>query len=144
MSDLKLQYLDEIIIIVKNQSELLQANYSLSSAAIRLYLNIKFKIDISSADLNLLLEKLVKDGHLAMLNNNAAIYTLTYKGAFFEGYVKQKELNDLNIKSLETDVEIRKMNEIRIVRGTWGLVIATLGLILWEMIKYFHYEHHPF
>ena len=144
MSDLKLQYLDEIIIIVKNQSELLQANYSLSSAAIRLYLNIKFKIDISSADLNLLLEKLVKDGNLAMLNNNAAIYTLTYKGAFFEGYIKENEIDDLKIQAIKDGKASTALHDRFLIFAGFLAGLGAIALALWEMIKYFHYEHHPF
>ena len=93
MEKISLQYLDEILFIVTNFSPKDQAYYTMSSSQIKLQLNAKYSIDISTVKLNLLLEKLFKDGNLAMYNHNSAEYSLTYKGAFFRGYIKENKQN---------------------------------------------------
>jgi hypothetical protein len=143
MENVRLEYLDGILDIIKKSYDPDRKKYGLFIKDLTLSLNTKFSINISDPDLHLMLAKLVKDEYLLIpYSFENGYYSLTYEGAFFEGYVRQKEVNNIKIKSLETDENIRNENERRIVRGTWALVFATLALVAWEIIKFYHYEHH--
>jgi hypothetical protein len=143
MEELMLEYLDEILYIVTNHSEQGQANYSMNSEQIRLMLNAKYSIDLSLQKLNLLIEKLVNDGNLTMNNKSVAIYTLTYKGAFFQGYINQKEINTFNLELNRIDLILRKRNDRRLTLYTLLAGIAGFAIVLWDVIKYLleHYYY---
>ena len=65
-------------------------------------------------------------------------YLITFDGKYFYetvgGFVKQHQIEQLNLKNLETDVNIRKTNERLIAGGTKWLAIGTFSLVLVEIL----------
>jgi hypothetical protein len=74
-------------------------------------------------------------------NKKYKIYSVSIKGSIFHGYVKQKEIEDLN-QTIFVQNEMRIVrNEKWLTRGTWFAGIAALLLLLWQVFLYFYPVH---
>jgi hypothetical protein len=72
-------------------------------------------------------------------------YLITFDGKIFirikGGYVKKQEMEDLEQQKTKDDLALRKRNDHRLVTGTFLVAVGAIGLIVWEMIKTFWFEH---
>lgn len=104
---------------------------------------IKFK------DLQLVLNKLVKDGYVeAMMQKKVNLntkeevdemcYRLTFEGKVFiqnKGYSRQYELESIKIRTLQIYEATRKRNDCLLILGTVGAAVFAAFLLFWDMYK---------
>jgi len=79
------------------------------------------------------------------IDNINAHYLISCKGKLFleetEGFVKQKANEDLKKQEIIDEMALRKKNERRLVGGTYLVAVGAIGLIIWEILKTFFFEH---
>jgi hypothetical protein len=72
-------------------------------------------------------------------------YKLSYDGILFKengGYQAKDKRDKLEMENIRTDLRIRKRNDRLLMLGAIGAAIGALGLVGWEIFKYFCLEQH--
>jgi hypothetical protein len=104
-------------------------------------------IELQNDDLYRILLKLMDDNYVEYSevdDYRKDHYMATYNGILFLGYVKQREIDDLNnvISDLNKKRIIR--NEKLLVSGTWSAGIAAALLLLWQVWIWFYPIHNDY
>jgi len=131
--DTVLDYLRKTENLEQNESDAL-----INRADVANYLYSKFDYKITHRELSRIFVKLTNDGYMDTIIGDCY---LTHEGYWFHGYIKQKEIDDLN-QAISIQKEKRTArNEIWLTYGTWFAGFAALLLLLWQVFLWYFPTH---
>ncbi len=105
------------------------------------------KIDFNVNEVQLVINKLIKDGYINLDEHRAQreiqydekgfrYYQITFKGEVFlqdGGYTQKERIKEVNLKNLETEIKIRKRNEKVTAISASLAAIGAIGYLLLEL-----------
>lgn len=131
-----IEQLDQVLETIGKHRD---ADNQIMTDELQKHLKNKFNSEYNLADLKTILERIERDDYIRELPPNKKEFNLIqilFDGMLFiqNGmYREEKRIKDLNIKTLEADLRIKKRNEKLIAVGTIGGTLV-IGLnLLWEM-----------
>jgi hypothetical protein len=121
----------------------------------------KHDMEFPIGDFNRILYKLVNDGYLdkEVTDNipyflkdiqqppsTSEIFFISFDGKLFNesgGYQEKIRLEKIEVEQIKSDLALRKRNDRRLVRGTYGVAFGAVALVVWDLIKFFCLKEHP-
>ena len=94
-----------------------------------------------SNEVRAVLEKLKSDGFALDTDGDRISYQISIDGRLFKeygGYRQRKEDDDLKREEIRLKNRQDRLNQKLLVIGAFGAAIGALGLVIWEIWKYFH------
>ena len=134
-----IQKLDNILNLIVDSQD------SLSGEKIMRLLNLEW----NKQELEEILEQIEEDGFIKNTIKSPLFelsqYRSTFKGRLFRvsiGYPQQESDRKENDLRIRLENSRNRLNQILLVIGAIGAALGAIGLIAWEMYKYFCLEKH--
>jgi DNA-binding Lrp family transcriptional regulator len=144
------QHLDEVLTYLISVEHV---NPTVTDGDIFSYMQKKFpeaaKSKIDRTEVHRRLDKLIDEKRIKRYGREGAVapfkYGITFDGKLFieQGGYHQQELDrKANALGLELENSQNQLNQILLVIGAMGAALGAIALVIWEIYKYFHLEHH--